>query len=533
MAKFLDLDGLKTFYGKVKSNFPQLVEDAAGNKTIPSTYLPSYVDDVLEGYLYNSKFYEDTAHTKEITAEGGKIYTDLSTNKIYRWSGTQYTVISDTIAIGTTAGTAFDGAVGTALKNAAFTSATVSNATITFKNTNGSQVGTVTVNNVANAASATKATQDSNGTTIASGYVYKFAGAFGPESITLSGHAPNGTSAITSVSIPVFTSASSTSGGRVGLVPAPAASADYAKQFLSADGTWKTVNIADAFVKASLEEDNYAAYRFEDMSGTTYEMPAISTEKGGIIKLGSVTLLTAAYAPGTDGTSGIIRPLQINSDYQGGVFLPYASSDTYGVVKAGTNITISNGVISSTDTKYSLPTATASVLGGVKVGSNLSITSDGVLSATAYTLPKATTSTLGGIIVGSGLSVDSTGKLSASTYSLPVATSTALGGIQIGYTQTNLNRAVQLSSNKAYVALQLASGTTEGVVKSNSTTTTGFSICPVVNGYVYYKDTNTTYSAATTSNLGLVTVDGDTVQATSGKLSINKITDAEIEALFE
>lgn len=56
---------------------------------IPSTLLPSYVDDVIEGY-YNtsdSKFYKTksgTTYSTVITGESGKIYVDLTTNKTYR-----------------------------------------------------------------------------------------------------------------------------------------------------------------------------------------------------------------------------------------------------------------------------------------------------------------------------------------------------------------------------------------------------------------------------------------------------------------
>lgn len=84
--------------------------DATGK--VPATQLPSFVDDVLEGYLYNSKFYEDASHTTEITAESGKIYTDISTNKTYRWSGTKFVVISDTLALGETSMTAYRGDYG-------------------------------------------------------------------------------------------------------------------------------------------------------------------------------------------------------------------------------------------------------------------------------------------------------------------------------------------------------------------------------------------------------------------------------------
>lgn len=81
----------------------------AGNSdTIPSSKLPSYVDDVLE--------YESTSSFPE-TGESGKIYVATDTNKTYRWGGSSYVVISETLAVGTTEGTAYDGAAGAALKS--------------------------------------------------------------------------------------------------------------------------------------------------------------------------------------------------------------------------------------------------------------------------------------------------------------------------------------------------------------------------------------------------------------------------------
>lgn len=87
---------------------------------VPSSQLPSYVDDVVEGYLSGSKFYKESAHTTEIAGETGKIYVDLSTNKTYRWSGTAFVEISSSLALGTTSSTAFRGDYG----NTAYTHAT-------------------------------------------------------------------------------------------------------------------------------------------------------------------------------------------------------------------------------------------------------------------------------------------------------------------------------------------------------------------------------------------------------------------------
>lgn len=65
-----------------------------GEGKIPSTQLPSYVDDVVEGYYYNGKFYQEDAHTNEVVAMTSKIYVDLSTNKTYRYGGSTYVEIT-------------------------------------------------------------------------------------------------------------------------------------------------------------------------------------------------------------------------------------------------------------------------------------------------------------------------------------------------------------------------------------------------------------------------------------------------------
>ena len=87
------------------------VAELDSNGKVPESQLPSYVDDVIEGYLNGGKFYKEAAHTTTITAESGKIYVDLTNgaNKTYRWSGTTYVEISPSIALGETASTAYRG----------------------------------------------------------------------------------------------------------------------------------------------------------------------------------------------------------------------------------------------------------------------------------------------------------------------------------------------------------------------------------------------------------------------------------------
>lgn len=76
-----------------------------GSGKLPSSVLPSYVDDVLE-YSSRSLF--------PATGETGKIYLNTSNNLAYRWSGSTYVEISPSIALGTTSSTAYPGDKGAA-----------------------------------------------------------------------------------------------------------------------------------------------------------------------------------------------------------------------------------------------------------------------------------------------------------------------------------------------------------------------------------------------------------------------------------
>lgn len=81
---------------------------------IPSSQLPSFVDDIIEGYISedHKKFYRDEDQTQAIVLEAGKIYVDVPTNKTYRFSGSQLIEISESLALGETSSTAFRGDLG-------------------------------------------------------------------------------------------------------------------------------------------------------------------------------------------------------------------------------------------------------------------------------------------------------------------------------------------------------------------------------------------------------------------------------------
>ena len=72
--------------------------DSAGK--VPSSQLPSYVDDVIE---------YDSLSDFPLAGESGKIYIAKDTNITYRWSGTAYVAIGSDLALGETSSTAYRG----------------------------------------------------------------------------------------------------------------------------------------------------------------------------------------------------------------------------------------------------------------------------------------------------------------------------------------------------------------------------------------------------------------------------------------
>ena len=106
-------NAVKTAYDKANHSHPYLTTSLKGAKNgvasldanglVPSSQLPSYVDDVLE--------YDNLAGFPK-TGETGKIYVAKDTNKTYRWSGTAYVEISASLALGETSSTAYRGDLG-------------------------------------------------------------------------------------------------------------------------------------------------------------------------------------------------------------------------------------------------------------------------------------------------------------------------------------------------------------------------------------------------------------------------------------
>lgn len=81
-------------------NAPNGVATLGVDGKVPAAQLPAYVDDVLE-YATASAF--------PATGEAGKIYVALDTNLTYRWGGSSYVEISQSLALGETSSTAYRG----------------------------------------------------------------------------------------------------------------------------------------------------------------------------------------------------------------------------------------------------------------------------------------------------------------------------------------------------------------------------------------------------------------------------------------
>lgn len=90
------------------------------NGKVPSAQLPSYVDDVIEVEITRDGEGAITGaldgKSAAVTGESGKIYVDVlgasPSNNTFRWSGSAFVEISESLALGETASTAFDGARG-------------------------------------------------------------------------------------------------------------------------------------------------------------------------------------------------------------------------------------------------------------------------------------------------------------------------------------------------------------------------------------------------------------------------------------
>ena len=188
--------------------------------------------------------------------------------------------------------------------------------------------------------------------------------------------------------------------------------------------------------------------------------------------------------------------------------LPTASGTALGGIKVGTNLSISDGVLSAADQTYTLPTAASNTLGGVKVGSGLAINDE--TGALSVSLPIATANALGGIKIGSRLDIDAqTGVLSASdqSYTLPTASNEDLGGVIIGNGLTINNDGVLSADDQTSHTHNYADAVHSHTIDTASSTVLG----GIKVGSSLSIDSNGVLSVSNTSVASKKFVDSDNV----------------------
>lgn len=299
---FLDYTGLQRFKtkldtllsGKLNSSLKGSANGVAeldANGKVPSSQLPSYVDDVK---TYNS------LSNFPATGEDGVIYIAKDTNITYRWTGSTYVAIGSNLALGETSSTAYRGDRGAAAYAAAVT--------------NPDSVPTANSNYLVK----------SGGTYNAINAKYTKPASGIPASDIASGVIPT-----------TMTGATSSAAGKAGLAPAPA-KGDQTK-FLRGDASWQTAltehQSLDGCVKTTGAQSISGTKTFENTPAIrAAETPTINfgssnenvtslnftiaaagaaTEDG---KYGTPQLRVREFSPSSDGTS--------RTSYREDYFLP-------------------------------------------------------------------------------------------------------------------------------------------------------------------------------------------------------------------
>jgi len=283
------------------------VAELDANGFVPQAQLPSYVDDVLE-YASMSAF--------PATGESGKIYVALDTNKTYRWSGSAYVEISESLALGETNSTAYRGDRGkTAYDHSQTTSGNPHNVTK-------SDVGLGNVPNVATDDQTPTVTEASTRANLASGDSLKtiigkikkffsdlktvaFTGSFNdltdqPTIPTVN----NGTLTIQKNGTQVATFSANQSGNATANITVP--TGDLASinkdgtsstKYLRGDGTWQAFPSIPAAV--AVKGDKESTYRTGNVNLTPANLGAVYTRHGDSSFGSAYTDVAYYYSGGT------------------------------------------------------------------------------------------------------------------------------------------------------------------------------------------------------------------------------------------
>ena len=458
---------------------------------VPSAQLPSFVDDVVEGYLSNGKFYKESGHTTEIRAESGKIYVDLSTNKTYRWSGSAYAEISASLALGETSTTAYRGDRGK----------------IAYDH---SQKAHAPSNAEANVQSDWTVTDTGSDAYIKNKPTSLPAN--GGNASTVNGHTVQSdvpaNAVFTDTKPVVMKGATASTGGTAGYVPAPVSGANV--KYLRGDGTWQTppdtnttYGLATTSSNGLMSSSDKTKLDGIASGANKYTHPSYTSKANGLYK---VTVDSTGHVSSTSAvTKSDITSLGI----------PGSDTNTWIALKGAT----------------SEASGTAGYVPAPSAGSaNRYLRSDGTWAVppdtnTTYSnMSAATASTAGksGLVPAPGAGSQSKYLRGDGTWQTPPNTTystatTSTSGLMSASDKSKLD-GIASGANK--YTLPTASSSTLGGVKTTSTVTSasGLTPCPIISGVPYYKDTNTTYTLSsfgiTATAAELNKLDGITATAT-------------------
>ena len=266
--------------------------------------------------------------------------------------------------------------------------------------------------------------------------------------------------------------------------------------------------------------DNNTTYSAATTSANGLMTSAMVTKLNGIATGANKTTVDSALS------STSTNPVQ-NKIIYAALAEKVDTNTTYSISKSGSTVTLtgSDGSTSTfTDANTTYSAATTSAAGLMSAADKTKL--DGIATgANKYSHPTSS----GNKHIPSGgssgqilrWSADGTAVWGADNNTTYSAATTSAAGLMSAADKTKLDGIAANANN--YILP--AATTVLGGVKTTSTvtSTSGLTACPIIDGTVYYKDTNTTYSVATQSANGLMsandkkTLDGMTATTTTPK----------------
>lgn len=455
-AKFEECnENIETIINSLKGSNNGLASlDSTGK--VPASQLPSYVDDVLE-YNNRSGF--------PGTGESGKIYIAKDTNLTYRWSGSAYVEISQSLALGETSSTAYPGNKG---KQNADNIASLQTKTTNIDNytVNGKKistnptiskadVGLGNVNNTSDAnkpiSTATQSALNQKQNTLVSGTNIK----------TLNGQSLLGSGNITIQEGITVATSEDIGGIKIGYVENgknyPVELDGGNKAYVNVpwtdtnttynNATTSTAGLMSAADKTKLDGIATGANKYVHPTTSGNKHIPAGGSSGQILRWASDGTAqwgndnNTTYSVATSSSNGLMS--STDKTKLDGIASGANKTTVDSTLSSSSTNPVQNKVINSAlsgkaNTTHTHTASQVTGLASVATSGSYNDLSNKPAIPSAYTLPAATTSRLGGVKVGTGLSVAGDGTLSVSSGGVADLSGTLVDGIVIS-SGANLN----------------------------------------------------------------------------------------------